>query len=51
MKPMLTAPETMRLKLQYDKLLSNFACNVNWRRYPQEAAAVAAAEAEVETDG
>jgi len=32
-KPMLKAPKTKRLKLKYDDPLSNFASNVNLRRY------------------
>ena len=37
MKPMLYAPETKRLKLNCDKLLSSFAFNVNLRRYAVES--------------
>jgi len=33
MKPTLKAPGTMRLKLKYAQLLSNFASNFNLRRY------------------
>jgi hypothetical protein len=33
MKPMLKAPGTKRLKLQYDEPPSNFAFNSNLRRY------------------
>jgi len=33
MKPTLKAPGTKRLKLEHDKLLSNFAFNFNLRRY------------------
>jgi serine/threonine protein kinase len=33
MKPMLKAPGTKRLKLEYNKLLSSFAFNFNLRRY------------------
>ena len=32
-KPTLKAPETMRLKLEYGKLLSSFAFNFNLHRY------------------
>jgi hypothetical protein len=32
MKPILKAPETKRLKLEYHKPLSNFAINFNLRR-------------------
>jgi hypothetical protein len=32
-KPTLKAPETKRLKLKYDELLSPFAFNFNLRRY------------------
>jgi len=32
-KPSLKAPGTMRLKLEYGKLLSNFAFKFNLRRY------------------
>jgi len=32
-KPTLKAPETKRLKLTYDTLLSNFAFNFKLRRY------------------
>jgi beta-galactosidase/beta-glucuronidase len=33
MKPTLKAPGSKRLKLDHEKLLSNFAFNVNLRRY------------------
>ena len=33
MQPMLKPPEIKRLKLEYDKLLSTFAFDVNLRRY------------------
>ena len=33
MKPTLKAPGSKRLKLEHEKLLSNFAFNFNWRRY------------------
>jgi hypothetical protein len=36
-KPMLKAPGTKRLKLEYDKLLSSFAFNFNLRRYTTAA--------------
>jgi len=32
-KPMLKAPGSKRLKLEYDELLSNFGFNINLRRY------------------
>ena len=34
-KPTLKAPGTNRLKLKYEKLLSNIAFNFNLRRYPK----------------
>jgi len=34
-RPTLKAPRTKRLKLQHDKLLSNFAFNFNLRRYSE----------------
>jgi hypothetical protein len=37
MEPMLTAPETKRLKLKNDGLVSSFALNFNLRRYTQAA--------------
>ena len=37
-KSTLKAPGTKRLKLKYDKLLSNFAFNFNLRRYKEELA-------------
>ena len=33
MKPTLKSPETKRLNLKYDNLLSKFAFNFNLRRY------------------
>jgi len=36
MKPMLKAPETIRLKLKYYESVSNFAFNFNLRRYSWE---------------
>jgi hypothetical protein len=33
MKPMLKAPGTKRLKLNYDELLTNVAFNIRLRRY------------------
>jgi len=33
MKPTLKPPGTKRLKLEYDKLLSNFGFKINLRRY------------------
>ena len=40
MKFMLKAPETKRLKVRHDGLLSNFAFNFNLRRYITGAATV-----------
>jgi hypothetical protein len=36
MKPMLRAPGSKRLKLEYDKLLSSFAFKFNLRRYNED---------------
>jgi hypothetical protein len=44
MELMLEAPGPKLLKLNYDKLLSNFAFKINLRRYTEAAVAVAAAE-------
>ena len=35
MKPTLKPPESKRLKLEHEKVLSNFAFNFNLRRYTQ----------------
>jgi len=39
MKPMLKASGTLRLKLNYNRLLSSFAFNFNLRRYIMAVAA------------